>query len=379
MQSFKPNCGTTPGQIHQIGLETVKAFDGFEVVVATHIDRDHWHNHFVVNSVNCETGLKIQINEKGLEELRHKSDEICQQFGLEILKPYQKPKQHSLNQREYCAALRGESKKLKLTNAIDYAVTKSRNKKQFIEQMQKLGYGVKWIDHYKYITYTTPDGQRFRDNRLLDDKYLKTNMEELFAYEYGTVKTNQPNTNDNRADGIIIDRTATVSVPGLNAGTVQQYSGVLYDAWERHCAKHGFDIRIADAGILGRNDENDGQGQFVSGTENNGREYEINPIFSRGRIIESDEPFERDDVYRAGEDEGRVESSGLNAVETQAEMGDDWLNIAANSLYLAADFAMIGGNDNDKHNPKYIRERKHGQKKKNQEEQYQDNGFEMNM
>lgn len=53
--------------------------------------------------------------------------------------------------------------------------------------MQKIGYGVKWIDHYKYITYTTPDGQLFRDNRLLDDKYLKLiwrnyllmNMEQL--------------------------------------------------------------------------------------------------------------------------------------------------------------------------------------------------------
>ena len=59
VQSFKPDCNATPEQIHQIGLELAKAFDGFEVVVATHIDRDHWHNHFVVNSVNCETGLKI--------------------------------------------------------------------------------------------------------------------------------------------------------------------------------------------------------------------------------------------------------------------------------------------------------------------------------
>ena len=170
VQSFKPDCGATPEQIHQIGLELAKSFDGFEVVVATHIDRDHWHNHFVVNSVNCETGLKIQINEKGLEQLRRKSDEICQWFGLEVLKPYQKPKQKSLNQREYRAALRGNSKKLKLTNAIDYAVAVSRSKAQFIDQMKKLGYGVKWIEHYKYITYTTPDGQRFRDNRLLDEQ-----------------------------------------------------------------------------------------------------------------------------------------------------------------------------------------------------------------
>ena len=120
------------------------------------IDCDHWHNHFVVNSVNCETGHKIQIGEAELENLRHKSDEICQQYGLEILKPYEKPKQKSINQREYRAAIKGSSRKIKLINAIDYAVAHSRTKKEFIERMNKLGYGVKWIDRYKYITYTTP-------------------------------------------------------------------------------------------------------------------------------------------------------------------------------------------------------------------------------
>ena len=95
VQSFKPDCGATPQLIHEVGMETAKAFDGFEVLVATHIDREHWHNHFIVNSVSCETGLKIQINEKGLENLRKRSDEICQRYGLEILAPYQKPKQRT--------------------------------------------------------------------------------------------------------------------------------------------------------------------------------------------------------------------------------------------------------------------------------------------
>lgn len=379
VQSFKPDCGVTPEQIHRIGLETAKAFDGFEVVVATHIDRDHWHNHFVVNSVNCETGLKIQINEKGLEELRHKSDAICQQFGLEILKPYQKPKQRSLNQREYRAALRGNSKKLRLTNAIDYAVTKSRNKNQFIEQMQKLGYGVKWIDHYKYITYTTPDGQRFRDNRLLDDKYLKTNMEELFAYEYGAVKTNQPNTNDNRADGRRFDRADTANLPDAQARAIQSISGAYLTDWERHCAEHGFDIQATDTRGLEEYNDQDGRGQPVSGSENCIRGNELDTIFSRGTIIESDRPIEGNDAYRTEEYEERAESTGLDTLEAQAEMGGDWIDIAANSLYLAADLAIIVGTDNDKHNPKYVLERKHGQKKKQNQDSHDNGGMQMNM
>jgi len=85
----KPDCGATPEQIHAMGVEMAKAFEGFEVVIATHIDVDHWHNHLVVNSVSCETGLKIQVNEKGLERLQNKSDEICKAHGMEILEPYE--------------------------------------------------------------------------------------------------------------------------------------------------------------------------------------------------------------------------------------------------------------------------------------------------
>ncbi len=364
VQSFKPDCNATPEQIHRIGLETAKLFDGFEVVVATHIDRDHWHNHFVVNSVNCETGYKIQINEKGLEELRHKSDAICQKFGLDVLTPYQKPKQKSINQREYRTALRGDSKKLKLTNAIDYAVATSRNKKQFIEQMDKLRYGVKWIDHYKYITYTTPDGQRFRDNRLLDDKYLKTNMEELFAYGYEQFKTDKSDTTIDKGYGGSIDRTDTADVFDAQTGTVQSSGEAHFTDWECHCKKHGFNIQITDTGIFGRNDDVHGQGQSVSGTENNGREYEVDQIFSKGRVIESDTAFERNDTQGTEGYDGGIESQGSGTWEAQAEMGSGWGDIAVDALYLAADITMIGEKDsNDKQKPKFVRERKRGQKK----------------
>ena len=364
VQSFKPDCNAAPEQIHRIGLETAKLFDGFEVVVATHVDRDHWHNHFVVNSVNCETGYKIQINEKGLEELRHKADAICQQFGLEILNPYQKPKQKSINQREYRTALRGDSKKLKLTNAIDYAVATSRNKKQFIEQMDKLGYGVKWIDHYKYITYTTPDGQRFRDNRLLDDKYLKTNMEELFAYGYYETKEQQSDRTDNRGNGSDINRADTTSVPSVDIGTVQQNSGILFDSWEQHCKKHGFDIRIANASGFERPNGANAQTVFSRDTECNIRQVGLNRVFDQGQIIEADGLLERATSQGNQSYDERAENQGFDTVEAQAEMGSSWGNITIDALYLAADITMIGETDNnDKHKPKFVRERKRGQKK----------------
>lgn len=142
VQSFKPSTAT-PEIIHQIGIETAKYFDDFEVVIATHIDRDHWHNHFVVNSVNCETGLKIQINEKSLEELRNYSDSICQKFGVEVLKPYTKPKQKSMNTREYRAAEKGQSWKFTLMAMIDQAMKYCRTKDEFRKYMKRYGYDVK--------------------------------------------------------------------------------------------------------------------------------------------------------------------------------------------------------------------------------------------
>ena len=176
VQSFKPNTAT-PEPIHQIGIETAKFFDGFEVVIATHIDRDHWHNHFVVNSVNCETGLKIQINEKGLEDLRNYSDEICLKYGLETLKPYTKPKQKTVSQQEYRAAMKGESWKFALMAIIDKAMKQCRTKDEFGKYLKRYEYDVKWHDNYKYITYTCPNNMKCRDIRLHQEKYRKEKME----------------------------------------------------------------------------------------------------------------------------------------------------------------------------------------------------------
>lgn len=192
VQSFKPNEKATPDEIHQMGLELAKYFDGYEVLVATHINRDHKHNHLIVNSVSSETGLKLQFNEKSLEKLRVLSDKICTAHGLEVLKPYQKPKLRGVHTGEYRAAIRGNSWKFRLMNAIDQAMAKSRTRAGFISEMEQMGYQVKWLPNYKYITYTTPQGQKCRDNRLHEEKYLKDRMEGYYAKYRGLEEAQQP-------------------------------------------------------------------------------------------------------------------------------------------------------------------------------------------
>ena len=60
-----------------MGVELARRFEVYEVLIATHIDRDHWHNHRVVNPVSYETGLNLQFNEQHLEYLVTTSEESC--------------------------------------------------------------------------------------------------------------------------------------------------------------------------------------------------------------------------------------------------------------------------------------------------------------
>lgn len=335
VQSFKPDCGATPQQIHRIGVEMAKVFEGFEVVVATHIDRDHWHNHLIVNSVNSETGLKIQINEKGLEQLRKRSDDISQQFGLEVLKPYQKPKQRTMNQREYRTALRGNSKKLRLMNAIDYAVINSRSKEKFIDTMKRLGYGVKWIDNYKYITYTTPGGQRFRDNRLFGEKYLKENMEDLYGLK--TIATDKPNTDDYRQDSGRTDRADSAQILDAETGAVQSSCGICLDDWRRHCTKYGFNSEAADAGELGQLDYQRGKEQDVQYSGYRAERDDLDEIFNGTAVEEPDEGDSRENHFgNFGTQRGTHDyTSDKNQVVYP------WSDIADSTVNLAADLAII--------------------------------------
>jgi len=242
VQSFKPDIGIAPQEIHQMGVELAKYFKGYEVQIATHIDRDHWHNHLIVNSVSCETGLKLQFNEKNLEQLRTLSDEICAAHGLDTLKPYQKPKQKPMGAGEYRAAVRGGSYKFKLMNAIDQAMVESRTREEFIARMEQMGYRVKWIAHHKYITYITPEGQKCRDNKLHETKYLKAEMEGYFSAKLRRIETAQQTgyTGEHPADTTPADSNNTLSA----AGQRNTHRPMEHDAGEpdrSHTAHTGID------------------------------------------------------------------------------------------------------------------------------------------
>ena len=178
IQSFDPKDNLTPSQVHNAGLKLANTFNGFQVLVATHIDKEHLHNHLIVNSVSFENGYKIQMSKKDLQYLKDYSDKICAKMGASVIP--KKDKTNYIKRNEYRVAERRESWKFKLINAIDLSMAESTCKEDFIKTMNKLGYQVNWTDTRKYITYTTPEGYKCRDNKLFEEKYLKGNMEDEF-------------------------------------------------------------------------------------------------------------------------------------------------------------------------------------------------------
>ena len=180
MQSFHPDEPITPETAHEIALRFAEEnFSGYEVLVATHVDRHHVHSHFVVNSVNAETGLKFHSDNHEIQRLRDSSDRLCVEYGLSVVVPKSK-KVKGMSTAEYHVAEKGQSWKLDLAMAIDEAMRYAVSKKHFIELMEMEGYEVKWKDTHKYITYTCPNGRPCRDIRLHEEKYLKENMEDEF-------------------------------------------------------------------------------------------------------------------------------------------------------------------------------------------------------
>ena len=180
-QAFKDGETISPKTAHEIAVKFAEDnYPDFEVVIATHVDNEHLHSHFIINSVSFKTGKKLHEGPKTLLKLRAYSDQICQQYGLTTLEPYTGGKSQSLASREYRAAAKGQSWKFSLMNAIDVAMKMSGTKQDFIKNMERQGYAVRWEDSRKYITYTCPNTKSCRDIKLHDSRYLKEMMEREF-------------------------------------------------------------------------------------------------------------------------------------------------------------------------------------------------------
>ena len=223
VQSFPRGAAVDPRQAHEAARRLAEYFDGCEVLVCTHVDREHIHSHFLINSVNFDTGRKLHIAKEQLQELRQRNDMVCKEFSLPVFQPReQKQKTKTMTIGEYHTAARGQSKKLQLMNIINDCMRHASNREEFIALMESEGYKVRWEKSRKNITYTTPSGWQCRDRLLFGDKYLKENMEYEFRIReeiiYGRAVGEEPSCTDS-ADHISADSTEHAATPGTGADT----------------------------------------------------------------------------------------------------------------------------------------------------------------
>lgn len=180
-QSFSPDELITGQQAHELAKEFAeKAWPDSQILVATHVDREHIHSHFLINSVCFESGYMLRQGPTTLKRLRQLSDEICLAHRLSVLPP-DPPKHHKEpGNREYRAMDKNQSWKLQLMIAIEDAMALARSREHFIKLLGRKGYKVRWTDERKSITYTTPTGMKCRDVKFYDPKFLK----EMMEYEF---------------------------------------------------------------------------------------------------------------------------------------------------------------------------------------------------
>jgi hypothetical protein len=143
IQSFKPG-EVTPDVAHEIGKKLAQELwgDRFEVVIATHLNKEHIHTHFVLNSVSFKDGLKFYDNKKTYAKMRQVSDRLCREYGLSVIEQsgHSKSKQYA----EWQAEKKGEpTYRAMIKDDVDAAIRESMTERQFFDNLRKKGYQIK--------------------------------------------------------------------------------------------------------------------------------------------------------------------------------------------------------------------------------------------
>ena len=212
VQSFPKDEAVDPLTAHAAALKLAEYYEGYEVLVCTHTDRDHIHSHFLINSVNFDTGRKLHIAKEQLQKLRQRNDQVCMEFSLPVFKARgTRKKTKAMTTGEYHTAARGQSRKLQLMNVINDCMRHAANREEFIALMESEGYKVRWEKNRRNITYTAPSGWQCRDRMLFGDKYLKENMEYEFRIREEIIHGRAHGDEPSHAGGTATERTGIKS------------------------------------------------------------------------------------------------------------------------------------------------------------------------
>ena len=186
-QSFKHG-EVTPEQAHEVGVKLAEKMwgDRFQVIVATHLNTDCLHNHFVVNSISFTDGKHYYDNKANLRLLRQRSDELCREYALSVIEnPSGKKKPYALYQAEKNGMPTRDNV---ARQAVDEAISKSFTLKDFDRIMAEMGYRVSFDPNRKYWTVIGKGWKRPKRLYKLGENYTNERIMERITENSYAVK-----------------------------------------------------------------------------------------------------------------------------------------------------------------------------------------------
>lgn len=174
IQSFAPG-EATPEQAHEIGIKLADELlkGQYEYVISTHVDKEHIHNHIIINSVNFETGKAFStehdtFRNPAWQKIRSISDNLCQEYGLSVISNPERGKGKSHYEWEQTKS--GNSWKNKLKISIDECIKTAASFDDFLEKMKELDYEIK---RGKHIAFRAKGQERFTRAKTIGYYYTE--------------------------------------------------------------------------------------------------------------------------------------------------------------------------------------------------------------
>lgn len=180
-------------QAHALGTALAeKLWPDHQVLVVTHIDKEHLHDHFIINSTSYTDGHKLHTTKQDLKAMKKVCDELCEKNGLSIVKKGHHADGSVMESGEVSTGNRNLWKLLEsgrrsylveCASCIQAAEKSAVSRTDFMTQMQSYGWQVIWTDQRKHITFIDGAGHRVRDSKISNVFHLDISKEAL-SYEF---------------------------------------------------------------------------------------------------------------------------------------------------------------------------------------------------
>lgn len=161
IQSFDPSDNLTPEEIHEIGRKTVLELTKgkHEFVIATHVDKNHIHNHIIFNTTDTSSLKKFRWQKGTKRSLEKISDRYAELAGAKIIDRSAPRFSHT----KYAAYQKKNVFKLEIKSRLNFLIKHSRSIDDFLKKAEALNLAVNFSS--KHATYRLLDSEQQRNTR----------------------------------------------------------------------------------------------------------------------------------------------------------------------------------------------------------------------